>query len=115
MLGLRSLNAELRIVALTKNVQIQRCPNFQTLKLLNFLTIPGRARIFCMVPVFFKSWTIALSVATAAAMLLAGCVHFKPQPVSTAQVARDFDGRSLDQRELKEFLERNLKTDPMTW
>ena len=48
-------------------------------------------------------------------MLIAGCVRFKPQPLSSAQVAMDFDTRSLNNPELKEFLERNLKHEAPAW
>lgn len=56
-------------------------------------------------------WTSAAAVT----FLLAGCVRFKPQPLSSAQVVMDFDARSLANPELKEFLERNLNQESFAW
>ncbi len=67
-----------------------------------------------MTPVRFKSWT-TISTATVVALLLVGCVRFKPQPLSSAQVSENFEARSLDNPELKEFLERNLKHESLPW
>ncbi len=67
-----------------------------------------------MTRVRFKSWTIT-SAATGLALLLAGCVHFESQPLSSARITADFDTRSLDNPELKEFLERNLKPVSLAW
>jgi cobalt-zinc-cadmium efflux system outer membrane protein len=61
-----------------------------------------------------KFWKI-ISVATAVGTLLAGCVRFKPQPLSSAQVVADYDARSLDNPELKEFLARNLPHESLAW
>lgn len=62
----------------------------------------------------FKSW-IFISLATAVVMVVAGCVHFTPQPLSPAQVSADFGARSLDNLELEEFLERNLNEECPVW
>lgn len=58
---------------------------------------------------------IWIGMASAFAMLIPGCVRFKPQAISPAQVATDFDSRSLNDPELKKFLERNLKGGGFGW
>jgi len=62
----------------------------------------------------FKFWTI-IGMATTVALLLVGCVHFKPQPLSPAKITSDFAARSLDNPELEEFLERNLNDECPAW
>ena len=62
----------------------------------------------------FKFWTLS-GLATAVAMLVAGCVHFQPQPLSPTQVTADFRSRSLDNPELEEYLERNLEDECPVW
>jgi len=67
-----------------------------------------------MTRVRFRSWTIT-GAATGLALLLAGCVHFESQPLSSARIAADFDTRSLNNPELREFLEKNLKPESFAW
>ena len=61
-----------------------------------------------------KCWAI-FSGAAAFAMLLAGCVRFQSQALSSAQVTADFDSRSLDSPDIRKFLERNLKPESFAW
>ena len=56
-----------------------------------------------------------MAASTALAILLAGCVEFKPQALSSVRGAADFDARSLNDPELKEFLEGNLKHGSIAW
>lgn len=51
---------------------------------------------------------------------LIGCVRFQPQPLSAGRSADDFEGRSLADAGLKEFVQTNLQTElnlwpPATW
>jgi cobalt-zinc-cadmium efflux system outer membrane protein len=61
-----------------------------------------------------KFWKM-VSAAMAVGTLLAGCVRFKPQPLSSAQVVADYGARSLDNPELKEFLEGNVRHESFAW
>ena len=56
---------------------------------------------YCLVPVMV--------------LFLAGCAHFESQPISSTKLATDFDARSLDNPELRDFLRRNLKSDTFEW
>lgn len=56
-----------------------------------------------------------VSVACVLAVLVAGCTHFQPQPLSPAQNATNFNARSLADPGLKQFLERNLNRPLETW
>jgi len=47
--------------------------------------------------------------------LLAGCARFEARPMSPEQTARQFEARTLDDPQLKEFLEANLKRDLADW
>ena len=47
--------------------------------------------------------------------LLAGCAHFEAKPLSPDQTAARFEARTLDDPELKKFLEENLKRDLGDW
>jgi outer membrane protein, heavy metal efflux system len=47
--------------------------------------------------------------------LLAGCARFQPQPLSPAETAAGLESRSLDNGELKSFLERNLGRELSAW
>jgi cobalt-zinc-cadmium efflux system outer membrane protein len=49
-----------------------------------------------------RLWAIIFSIA-----LLAGCAHFKPEPISTEATAADFEARSLTNENLRAFLETN--------
>jgi outer membrane protein TolC len=51
----------------------------------------------------------------AAFCLLAGCQTFHSQPISSSKTAENFDSRTLNNPELREFLERNLRTNFSTW
>ena len=53
--------------------------------------------------------------ATAMAAALAGCVHYQPEPLSPVQAVADFEVRSLDNPELRAFLQRNLAPHSFTW
>src|SRR5258708_3966721 len=61
-----------------------------------------------------KSWT-SVSATVAFAILFGGCVRFKPEPLSSAKVAMDFNARSLENPEFKGFLERNNKHESFVW
>jgi outer membrane protein TolC len=47
--------------------------------------------------------------------LLAGCARFDSRPLVASHTAAEFDSRSLDDRELKAFLEKNLKRELVEW
>ena len=47
--------------------------------------------------------------------LVAGCTRFHPQPLSPADTAAGLEGRSLDNPELKVFLEKNLHRGLNPW
>jgi outer membrane protein, heavy metal efflux system len=47
--------------------------------------------------------------------LLAGCVRFKPQPLSPADTAASLESRSLANPDLKAFLEKNLHRELNPW
>jgi len=57
-----------------------------------------------------KYWPAIIALA-----LAAGCARFQPQPLSPAQTARGLESRSLDNPELKVFLEKNLKRELNPW
>jgi outer membrane protein TolC len=50
-----------------------------------------------------------------ATVVLAGCVRFKPQPLPSSETAARFEQRSLDNPDLKQFLEKNLRHELSTW
>jgi outer membrane protein TolC len=50
-----------------------------------------------------------------ALVLVAGCARFHPQPLSPAETAAGLERRSLDNPDLKAFLEKNLKRELNTW
>jgi outer membrane protein TolC len=47
--------------------------------------------------------------------LLAGCAHFRSQPLSAEQTAAQLDARRLDDAGLKKFLDQNLGGDTTDW
>jgi outer membrane protein TolC len=47
--------------------------------------------------------------------LLAGCARFQPKPIFPAQTATRLDSRTLDNPDLKAFLERNLHHELTNW
>ena len=47
--------------------------------------------------------------------LLAGCARFQSQPISPAQTATRLDSRTLDNPDLKRFLQRNLHREWTNW
>jgi cobalt-zinc-cadmium efflux system outer membrane protein len=49
-----------------------------------------------------KFWPLIFTIA-----LLAGCAHFKSEPISPEKTASDFDARSLADQNLRAFLETN--------
>lgn len=51
----------------------------------------------------------------ALAWVLAGCVHYQPQPLNPAQQAGDFESRRLDSDDLRSFVEANLGHPITTW
>lgn len=51
---------------------------------------------------YIKSWPFVFAIA-----LLAGCAHFKPEPISPENTADAFDARSLTNENLRAFLETN--------
>lgn len=48
-------------------------------------------------------------------VVVAGCAHFAPQPLSPVQTAGQFDARRLDDPGLKNFLAQQLGRAPQTW
>src|SRR5450432_1364087 len=50
-----------------------------------------------------------------ATALLAGCAHFKPQPISPEKTAAQLESRRLDDDDLKKFLEQNLGHELKNW
>jgi hypothetical protein len=57
-----------------------------------------------------KIWPLILGTA-----LLAGCAHFKSQPLAPEKLAAQLDARRLDDAGLKKFLEQNLGKKFETW
>lgn len=50
-----------------------------------------------------------------AAVLLAGCAHYQPQPLNAEQRATEFDRRSLTDEGLRTFVETNLSSALPNW
>jgi outer membrane protein TolC len=50
-----------------------------------------------------------------AVLILAGCAHFQPQPISPAKTAAQLEARRLDDAGLKKFLEQNSNDELKTW
>jgi len=48
-------------------------------------------------------------------LLLAGCQHFEPKPISAEQNAADLEARSLANPDLKRFLEKTLEHEISPW
>jgi outer membrane protein TolC len=48
-------------------------------------------------------------------VLLAGCAHFQPQPLSPEKTAAQLESRRLDDAGLKKFLEQNLGRELKSW
>ncbi len=61
------------------------------------------------------NFLVSVGLAAAFAMLVDGCVRFKSHTILPEQVATDFESRSFNNPELKEFLERNLKRADLDW
>ena len=57
-----------------------------------------------------KYWPVIFGI-----VLLAGCAHFEPQPISPEKTAAQFESRRLDDAGLKRFLEQNLGHELETW
>jgi len=58
---------------------------------------------------------MACLVLAFAAVLLAGCARFEPQPLSPADSAAKLENRSLTNAELRVFLEQNLGRELTAW
>ena len=61
---------------------------------------------------------LKLGIATLLAMLLmAGCAmhHYQPAPISPPETAANFQLRSLQDPGLKDYLEKNLAREKVTW
>lgn len=68
----------------------------------------------------FTEWgaehTLRLSgILVAALSMLAGCARYEARPLSPQRMAADFDARTLDDPNLKVFLEANLKGEARPW
>src|SRR5436190_1895790 len=61
-----------------------------------------------------KLWT-RVGAAICVGIVLAGCVHYKSEPISASQIASDFESRRLDNPELRDFTARNLKQEDRSW
>jgi outer membrane protein, heavy metal efflux system len=59
---------------------------------------------------FLKYWPAIIAL-----VLVAGCARFHPQPLSPAETAAGLESRSLDNPDLKSFLEKNLNRELSTW
>jgi outer membrane protein, heavy metal efflux system len=57
-----------------------------------------------------KYWSFILGI-----VLLAGCAHFQPQPISPDKTAAQFEARRLDDAGLKNFLEQNSGHELKSW
>src|ERR1035441_1066823 len=57
-----------------------------------------------------KYWAAIIAL-----VLVAGCARFHPQPLSPAETAAGLESRSLDNPDLKSFLEKNLNRELGTW
>src|SRR5450432_54128 len=57
-----------------------------------------------------KSWPLILGI-----VMVAGCAHFQPQPISPEKTAAQLESRRLDDAGLKKFLEQNLGRGLETW
>src|ERR1035441_2976103 len=57
-----------------------------------------------------KYWAAIIAL-----VLVAGCARFHPQPLSPAETAAGLESRSLDNPDLKAFLEKNLNRELSTW
>ena len=55
------------------------------------------------------------SIFCAAALALGGCASFKPQSISTAASAAAYEARSLDDPELRAFIQRKTQRELTTW
>ena len=55
------------------------------------------------------------SIFCAAALALGGCASFKPQSISPAASAAAYESRTLDDPELRAFIERNTKRELAAW
>lgn len=56
-----------------------------------------------------------LATASLVVVLLAGCAHVKPQPLSKTREAPRLDTRALDDPGLRQFVEQNLGHSLQTW
>ena len=57
-----------------------------------------------------KYWPLIFGIA-----LLAGCAHFKSQPLAPQQTAAQLESRRLDDLGLKKFIEQNFGHDEPNW
>jgi cobalt-zinc-cadmium efflux system outer membrane protein len=57
----------------------------------------------------------SVAVCVAASLVLAGCTRFEAKPLSPERTAAQFEARTLDDPNLKAFLEANLRPGPTVW
>jgi cobalt-zinc-cadmium efflux system outer membrane protein len=57
-----------------------------------------------------KFWPAILGIA-----LLAGCAHYRPQPISPEKTAAQLESRRLEDAEVKKFLEQHLGREIKNW
>ena len=57
-----------------------------------------------------KHWPVIITLG-----LVAGCARFHSQPLSPAETATNLESRSLDNPDLKAFLEKNLHRELTAW
>ncbi len=62
----------------------------------------------------FKAYATA-ALAVLATVLLAGCAHVRSQSKPAARTVANFNGRTLDDPGLKQFLEQHLRHSLETW
>jgi len=61
------------------------------------------------------SWWRSTGLGFLLAGALVGCARFESKPISPAQTAADFESRSLNDPNLKPFLEKNLQRELTSW
>ena len=58
---------------------------------------------------------ISVAIQATILSLLAGCARYEARPLSAERTAEQFEARTLDDPQLKEFLQANLKRDLGNW
>jgi len=72
------------------------------------------AQLCCRPLQDIAAWPRQLAVVACAGVALAGCSHFRPEPLSPALNAAALDSRSLENPQLRRFLQASLASDRET-